>query len=714
MYKIIELDIDGTLTGDTRIEEIAMTSLPAIEQNFIYFAKEESFVVPKSVASNACRARKYKEENGSSCGTPVGWTRSAQLCSRAPISLDTVKRMYSFFSRHSVNEKPGLTYDKGCHAIMWDAWGGTSGYNWAKRIVERYEEMDIDTSNLPPYVDYATGDTEDNMLIESVDFIEKIEGESKEDYISRCIEYHIKEKGWDQDQAAAVCYKQAKEDFARGQKVSFDYDGVLTTARGVGLLRHELNSGSDVYIVSARTNKKFLERWAEKFGIHSSKVFATGSNVQKIRKIKQLQIIKHYDDNEDVISELGRKGIQFSCPCLDEFVISEDFNLVGFVDDEPVFSTPEEAMIYGEERKGCKSYHVHTDEDGNEVYMACDVHPEPVEEMGFGVDEYSEEEIEVVKLLFWLKENNIERFKEVIGSLRGRTKEEIIALNHSRPTIYFQYQRKVDGSPDRDFCMSIEDRYFRRLEIDLLRDSNMEFGHDGQPYSKWLFKGGPLCVHAYRKFIVQGDVFADEGWAQGQAGVAPREGGTYFPYYGYYNEESFKNSPFGRSMSQNMSKELFAAEKEKRMIYSPLMIPNILIPRLDDHNEKYYVKFKPEAIEKMQQLYMLEKRVDKTNYEHSNKKLPSVVMVESWIVSGDSDKAFELGFNRDNIPNGTWMGGFKVMDTPEGDYLWNEFIKTGKLKGFSVEGEFLMKFSREDKDDYLLSEIINIINNIND
>lgn len=288
-----------------------------------------------------------------------------------------------------------------------------------------------------------------------------------------------------------------------------------------------------------------------------------------------------------------------------------------------------------------------------------------------------------------------------------------MALDHKTPTTYFQYAVKHTGTSDtRDFCDSLEGQYFRRIEIDLLRDRNLEYGHNRQPYSKWLYKGGPLCVHAYRKYLVQGKNFADQGWAEGKAGKAPRDGGADFPFYGYYSEESFLQSPFGKKMSQNLSKELFKSEEEKRMIYSPLMIPNILIPRLDDNREKYYVKFTPKSIEKMQQLYMLEKRMDKTNYEHSDKKLPSVVMVESWIVSGEKDKAFELGFKPENIPTGTWMGGFKVLDTPDGDYIWNNFIKTGKLKGFSVEGEFIMNFSRADKDEYLLSEIINIINQI--
>jgi len=58
------------------------------------------------------------------------------------------------------------------------------------------------------------------------------------------------------------------------------------------------------------------------------------------------------------------------------------------------------------------------------------------------------------------------------------------------------------------------------------------------------------------------------------------------------------------------------------------------------------------------------------------------------------------------------MVGYKILDTPEGDTLWNDYIKTGKVRGLSAEGEFLMKFSRQKTDEYLLEQIINIIQQI--
>ena len=83
---------------------------------------------PESATNNAKRAIKYKKENGSSCGTKVGWTRANQLANRKPISRDTIARMASF-KRHQQNKD--VPYSEGCGGLMWDAWGGSSGINWA-------------------------------------------------------------------------------------------------------------------------------------------------------------------------------------------------------------------------------------------------------------------------------------------------------------------------------------------------------------------------------------------------------------------------------------------------------------------------------------------------------------------------------------------------------------------------------------------------------
>ena len=93
---------------------------------------------PEAASNNAKRALKYKEENGSDCGTHVGWTRANQLANREKISRDTIARMASF-KRHQQNKD--VPYSEGCGGIMWDAWGGDAGINWAIRKLDQIDNQ---------------------------------------------------------------------------------------------------------------------------------------------------------------------------------------------------------------------------------------------------------------------------------------------------------------------------------------------------------------------------------------------------------------------------------------------------------------------------------------------------------------------------------------------------------------------------------------------
>lgn len=92
------------------------------------------------------------------------------------------------------------------------------------------------------------------------------------------------------------------------EKISFDYDGVLTTSDIQQKAKDLLARGIDVYVVSARNDKEKMLELTNKIGILNSNVFATGSNDKKIEKINELNIKTHYDNNPDVIKELGNKG----------------------------------------------------------------------------------------------------------------------------------------------------------------------------------------------------------------------------------------------------------------------------------------------------------------------------------------------------------------------------------------------------------------------
>jgi hypothetical protein len=97
---------------------------------------------PDSVKNNAKSVLKYVEENGwGSCGTPVGKARVNQLAKGEPVSLDTVKRMYSYLSRHEVDLESSKGYGDGCGKLMYDSWGGKSALSWAQSKINQEEKM---------------------------------------------------------------------------------------------------------------------------------------------------------------------------------------------------------------------------------------------------------------------------------------------------------------------------------------------------------------------------------------------------------------------------------------------------------------------------------------------------------------------------------------------------------------------------------------------
>ncbi len=98
---------------------------------------------PQAASDNAARALKHREENGSDCGTPVGWQRANQLANRESISDDVLVRTYSFLSRAKVYDQGRFTDEDGkeiCGSVMYAAWGGDEMLRWAKRTIEQMEE----------------------------------------------------------------------------------------------------------------------------------------------------------------------------------------------------------------------------------------------------------------------------------------------------------------------------------------------------------------------------------------------------------------------------------------------------------------------------------------------------------------------------------------------------------------------------------------------
>jgi hypothetical protein len=136
------------------------------------------------------------------------------------------------------------------------------------------------------------------------------------------------------------------------------------------------------------------------------------------------------------------------------------------------------------------------------------------------------------------------------------------------------------------------------------------------------------------------------------------------------------------------SQELHLAEvdKDKQILVGALLVPNKPIYRRKGDDE-YYIYFSKDTIRKASEMYLIKGNQNNSTLEH-HYKLSGLSLVESWIVEDEThDKSRK--YNMD-VPVGTWMGVVKVNNSE----VWNDFVKTGKVKGFSIEGYFVDKMER--------------------
>lgn len=160
--------------------------------------------------------------------------------------------------------------------------------------------------------------------------------------------------------------------------------------------------------------------------------------------------------------------------------------------------------------------------------------------------------------------------------------------------------------------------------------------------------------------------------------------------------------------------KLAEVSKERRVLMGALLIPNKPIYRRNGEDE-YYIYFSKDTVLKASQMYLMKGNQNNSTLEHQY-SLSGLSLVESWIVEDEvHDKSRKYGME---VPVGTWMGTVKVNN----DQVWEEFVKTQAVKGFSIEGYFADKMERpkeslkeeltEEKEaEELLSKIKNILTN---
>ena len=159
---------------------------------------------------------------------------------------------------------------------------------------------------------------------------------------------------------------------------------------------------------------------------------------------------------------------------------------------------------------------------------------------------------------------------------------------------------------------------------------------------------------------------------------------------------------------------LAEVSKEKRLLMGAALIPEKPIYRKSGDHE-FYIYFSKDTVAKASQMFLKRGNQSQATLEHTEQKLSGMTIVESWLVEDEvHDKSRKYGLD---MPVGTWMVAMKV----DNDDIWNNYVKEGKVKGFSIEGYFADKLNRpQDKqqdqlseDDKLLNDIIDVLKESN-
>ena len=643
MIKIIDLDIDELLSGDTRIEEIALVLNPAIETEWVYMsAQEEQFEsytdYPQAASDAACKVLRWIDEHGRDevdGMTPTGLARANQLCKREPISEDTISRMASF-ERHRKNAEISEEYkgtpwkDKGY--VAWLGWGDSAGIEWAQRKLKQIRNEDMS-------VDCACNLQDDNyeMVEGIIDLL--IQVDDMENRLQMALE--------------------VIKDF-QNQGIEVDYD-VFLERIGVG--------GPDLMLNPEEFD---LDNTVE-----LEELLEEGYVITEAREIDPEKVMKEYTStfNKSNVSE--EKFYRLTSSPNEPSILDSPYRLRRYVYSIGPQGGPD---LIPTSRLFCRKM------------------------MGKRQLVWRFEDLQMLSTQL----NAEDRKRTIIPRPKGARVDVFLYAGGANCRHRF-LELSLDPS---DKVFNNKQKAVRDATVTL--DAPGLAGRVNEPVQvgrhrdpSTLRQESMSSIETPIGFLQGVPVFSTEDEAKRHSTTMGCEG--VYEKVDYLDGEGFRPC-----RTQTMSKFSehhfnFKLDDEKRMIYSPAMVPNKLIPRFEN-GERFFVRFSPESIERAAHKYLMERRVgpEFVNLEHTDTKFDDIYLVESWITT-ENDKLYDMGFSKEDNPVGTWAVGFKVKN----DDVWENYVKKGLVRGLSVEGLFDMSFNSHKTDEYLLDEIINILNDIN-
>ena len=389
------------------------------------------------------------------------------------------------------------------------------------------------------------------------------------------------------------------------------------------------------------------------------------------------------------------------------------------IDGIPVFADENQALVMAR-NIGCAGSHKH-EIGGETVYMPCKTHTEATDKMLKKI-----EESEPVKMHKHFDEFDDDQKEQLLKNLKsvGKTEASLIddtwleiSEDEFNNSLYAEFAvKRSDSNPDKGSLQDTsqfkvlykysgprdsKNRTFCRqvLNLDLLYRlediNNMSlFGANEEfsTYDIFVYKGSFNCRHSWQqKFFKRNDT--NNKRSAKNPILEELLGGPRAQGAGQTNPKARTQAEIGAGVPEGQFE--FSAVGEKMELAGPLMVPDKLIPRFDEEGEKYYVFFDAAGIKKLSYKLMENKLIDSVNIEHdADRKVADLTLVESWLVADEkNDKSNSYGYN---LPKGSWFGVYKVNN----EEVWDKYIKTGAVKGFSVEGIFNDKTILANKQEY--------------
>lgn len=729
--KIYKLDIDED-NLNSGVDAIALVQSPAMEEDFYLFSKQEPHMFesfadyPESVSNNAKRGIELNDKVNNKCATQVGKVRAQQLANKEAVSVETIKRMYSYLSR--AEEYYDESDSEACGTISYLLWGGLAAKRWSESKLKELGlfEGAIDVSSLPDYSNEPSGSLIVKDIYDDDDDREMVEG---------IIDLLLKVQDIQNRKRMVM---DVIRDFAR-DGVEYDLDNFLIRV-GVSLSDFQFVENAGGFSVGDYVSWTFAGRGDDadrargqitdlrvsgEVNVPNTDVTLTATEERPVALIKTIDgtIVGQYVDNlrqtqkpegfvdpragegEDdfigrCIPKLLSEGYdqdQAAAICYstwrDRFneiekigdYFQELFGLLGHLDGIPVYSTPQEAMQVAEVA-GCMGYHSHMLGDMI-VYMPCEEHDAAMDALlGELYEEYKKTK---KKYISDLPQNTQDKIFDALMKVGEKYNEdewapmpEKFAIeSFPRETsiedtlgikIRYRYKGPRD-SKNRSFCRRMLDAnlLFRKEDINnlTLGGENLEFGI----YDIFTYKGSYGCRHNWERVYKRKD---DDGKTINIKEVAADAATSV----------NAKPTAGRNPNSETLIINQFSQQQmEQQIVVGAIMVPEKLIYRYDEENGEYFVYFSADTIRKIAYKYMEQKYTDSANLEHdSEQMLKNVYLAESWIVDNPStDKSKAL--TGKEYPKGTWFGTMKIKNKR----IWDEYVKTGLVRGFSAEGYFV-------------------------